>query len=185
VPLFDPEQILSDYAAERDQDGFDLRAFVEAHFALPDESGITPPGGRFREVYYWDSYFTMLGLAESGLDAIVLDMVDNFAHEIDRFGHIPNGNRTYYLSRSQPPFFSHMVELAARLAGAQVYATYLPQVQREHTFWMAASAEGRTPGDGIATCGLPRRAASTSARAGSATAARSPPSAPRPSSRSI
>jgi alpha,alpha-trehalase len=184
VPLFDPEQILSDYAAQRDQDGFDLRAFVEAHFALPDEGGITPPenqslgehiewlwpaltrsttsapahssliplpqpyvvpGGRFREVYYWDSYFTMLGLAESGLDDVVLDMVDNFAHEIDRFGHIPNGNRTYYLSRSQPPFFSHMVELAARLAGVQVYATYLPQLQREHAFWMAGLS-GTAPG---------------------------------------
>jgi alpha,alpha-trehalase len=184
VPLFHPEQILADYAAERDQDGFDLRAFVEAHFALPDESGITPPqnqslrehiewlwpaltrtttsapaysslvplphpyvvpGGRFREVYYWDSYFTMLGLAQSGLDDVVLDMVDNFAHELDRFGHIPNGNRTYYLSRSQPPFFAHMVELAARLAGAQVYATYLPQLQREHAFWMAGRA-GAAPG---------------------------------------
>jgi alpha,alpha-trehalase len=180
VPLFEPEQILADYAAENARAGFDLRAFVEAHFALPDESGITPPadqslrehiewlwpeltrsttsapanssliplpqpyvvpGGRFREVYYWDSYFTMLGLAESGLDDVVLDMVENFADEIDRFGHIPNGNRTYYLSRSQPPFFSHMVELAARLAGAQVYATYLPQLQREHAYWMAGIAD--------------------------------------------
>ena len=61
------------------------------------------PGGRFREIYYWDSYFTMLGLEQSGRHDLAVDMVRNFAFLIDRYGHIPNGNRTYYLSRSQPP----------------------------------------------------------------------------------
>jgi alpha,alpha-trehalase len=107
------------------------------------------PGGRFREVYYWDSYFTMLGLAEAGLDDLVLDMLQNFAHEIDRFGHIPNGNRTYYLSRSQPPFFSHMVELAAGILGAQIYASYLPELRREHDFWMEGLAH-TAPGEATA-----------------------------------
>ena len=69
------------------------------------------PGGRFNEIYYWDSYFTMLGLEESGRHDLTVSMVDNFAWLIDQFGHIPNGNRTYYLSRSQPPFFAAMVEL--------------------------------------------------------------------------
>jgi alpha,alpha-trehalase len=99
------------------------------------------PGGRFREVYYWDSYFTMLGLASAGQTQLVFDMLENFADEIDRFGHVPNGNRTYYLSRSQPPFFSHMVELAARLRGEQVYATYLPELRRELAYWMAGADE--------------------------------------------
>ncbi|OWG04276.1 hypothetical protein B4U22_18020, partial [Klebsiella pneumoniae] len=75
---------------------------------LPLPKPYVVPGGRFREVYYWDSYFTMLGLAESGHWDKVEDMVANFAAEIDAWGHIPNGNRTYYLSRSQPPFFSFM-----------------------------------------------------------------------------
>src|SRR5690606_21410460 len=97
----------------------------------------------------WDSYFTMLGLAEAGRKGSVLDMLENFADEIDRFGHVPNGNRTYYLSRSQPPFFSHMVELAARLEGAQVYVTYLSQLQREHAFWMAG-LEQAAPGSASA-----------------------------------
>lgn len=70
---------------------------------LPLPKPYVVPGGRFREVYYWDSYFTMLGLAESGHWDKVEDMVANFAAEIDAWGHIPNGNRTYYLSRSQPP----------------------------------------------------------------------------------
>ena len=64
------------------------------------------PGGRFREVYYWDSYFTMLGLRESGRDDLIRSMADNFAYELSTYGLIPNGNRSYYLSRSQPPFSS-------------------------------------------------------------------------------
>ena len=69
------------------------------------------PGGRFSETYYWDSYFTMLGLAESGREDLLKCMADNFAWMIEIYGHIPNGNRTYYLSRSQPPVFALMVEL--------------------------------------------------------------------------
>jgi alpha,alpha-trehalase len=95
------------------------------------------PGGRFREVYYWDSYFTMLGLEQAGRGDLVDAMLDDFASLITRFGHVPNGNRTYYLSRSQPPFFSHMVALAAERRGPQVYAQYLPQLRREHAYWMA------------------------------------------------
>ena len=71
------------------------------------------PGGRFREIYYWDSYFTMLGLRLHGHVKMIENMVDNFAYLIQHIGHIPNGNRTYYLSRSQPPFFALMVELLA------------------------------------------------------------------------
>jgi alpha,alpha-trehalase len=63
------------------------------------------PGGRFRELYYWDSYFTMLGLEADSRHDLALNMLKDFAFEIDCYGHVPNGNRTYYLSRSQPPFF--------------------------------------------------------------------------------
>ena len=110
-----------------------------SRIALPDRYIV--PGGRFNEIYYWDSYFTMLGLEESGRHDLTVAMVHNFAWLIDQYGHIPNGNRTYFLSRSQPPFFSHMVELAAELEGEQVYATYLPQMQREHAYWMAGSEQ--------------------------------------------
>jgi len=63
-------------------------------------------------------------------------MIDNFAYLIDQYGHIPNGNRTYYLSRSQPPFFAAMVELEAARAGAWVYEKRLAQLKREYAFWM-------------------------------------------------
>jgi alpha,alpha-trehalase len=73
------------------------------------------PGGRFREIYYWDSYFTMLGLHVSGKNETIENMVRNFAYLINQYGHIPNGNRNYYLSRSQPPFFSLMIALLAEI----------------------------------------------------------------------
>jgi alpha,alpha-trehalase len=113
---------------------------------VPPNSSLIPmpkqyvvPGGRFREGYYWDTYFTMLGLQEAGREDLVDDMLDNFAYLIDTIGHIPNGNRTYYVSRSQPPFFSYMVELAAHKEGGRVYQKYLPQLRREHDYWMQGS----------------------------------------------
>ncbi|MEP6548162.1 MAG: alpha,alpha-trehalase TreF [Gammaproteobacteria bacterium] len=102
--------------------------------ALPEPYVV--PGGRFRELYYWDSYFTMLGLAQSGRRDLVADMIRNFAFLIDAFGHVPNGARTYYLSRSQPPFFFAMVALGSPEDPAAAFATYLPQLRREHAFWM-------------------------------------------------
>ncbi|MCW5923518.1 MAG: alpha,alpha-trehalase TreF [Saprospiraceae bacterium] len=95
------------------------------------------PGGRFREIYYWDSYFTMLGLQVSGRVDIIQQMVDNFAYLIDTFGFIPNGNRTYYLGRSQPPFFALMVNLLAETKGEATLLKYRHQLEKEYAFWMA------------------------------------------------
>jgi alpha,alpha-trehalase len=104
--------------------------------ALPLPWPYVVPGGRFREIYYWDSYFTMLGLARSGRQDLITDMVRDFAYLIDAYGHVPNGARTYYLSRSQPPFFFEMVRLLAKNDPASAYAEYLPQLKREYQFWM-------------------------------------------------
>jgi len=104
------------------------------------------PGGRFREIYYWDSYFTMLGLKESGETGMIENMVNNFAYLINTYGHIPNGNRSYYISRSQPPFFSLMVELLASIKGDEVYLTYLPALEKEYDFWMEG-ADKLKPGE--------------------------------------
>lgn len=94
------------------------------------------PGGRFGEVYYWDSYFTMLGLYASGLYELIENMVKNFSHLIITTGFIPNGNRTYYLGRSQPPFFSLMVQLLATIKGKELLIDFLPALEKEYTFWM-------------------------------------------------
>jgi alpha,alpha-trehalase len=99
------------------------------------------PGGRFREIYYWDSYFTMLGLQADNRVDLIENMINNFAHLIDTEGFIPNGNRTYYLSRSQPPFFACMVQLLADIKGEDVYIKYLPQLEKEYKFWMEGKQE--------------------------------------------
>ena len=102
------------------------------------------PGGRFREVYYWDSYFTMLGLRESGETAMIENMVKNFDYLIYNFGHVPNGNRTYYLSRSQPPFFCMMVDILASIKGKYIYKKYLPSMLKEYAYWMDGADEVKT-----------------------------------------
>ena len=94
------------------------------------------PGGRFDEIYYWDSYFTMLGLQVSGHIELIRNMVDNFAHLIDTYGFVPNGNRTYFLGRSQPPFFSLMVRLLAEERGPGTLSAYRSALEKEHRFWM-------------------------------------------------
>jgi alpha,alpha-trehalase len=137
----------------RDSAGADSQLVLSTRYVVP--------GGRFREMYYWDSYFTMVGLQASGRDDLVADMVENFSQLLDRFGHIPNGTRTYYLSRSQPPFFAAMVELQAQGSGKGAekasdkgaggkdgelaLVRRLPQLQIEHDFWMEG-ASGLTAG---------------------------------------
>jgi alpha,alpha-trehalase len=108
---------------------------------IPLPNPYVVPGGRFREVYYWDSYFTMLGLQVDGELDLIENMVDNFAYLIDTIGFIPNGNRTYYLTRSQPPFFASMVSLLAEIRDSQVLVQYLPELQAEYDFWMEGENE--------------------------------------------
>lgn len=119
----------------------------------PDEAGgsLLPlphpyivPGGRFREIYYWDSYFTMLGLQVSGRTDLIESMVKNFSYLIETQGYIPNGNRSYFVGRSQPPFFSLMVgilrdeksKVVTKEEDIDPLITYLPQLEKEYQFWM-------------------------------------------------
>jgi alpha,alpha-trehalase len=88
------------------------------------------PGGRFREFYYWDTYFTMLGLLRSNETELINNMLENFASFINKIGRIPNGNRYYYEGRSQPPFFSLMTELVNKTD------KYKNELEKEYQFWM-------------------------------------------------
>ena len=67
------------------------------------------PGGRFNEMYGWDSYFILLGLVSDHRDDLARGIVENFFFEIENYGAILNANRTYYFTRSQPPFLSSMI----------------------------------------------------------------------------
>jgi len=103
---------------------------------IPLPNSYIIPGGRFREIYYWDSYFTMLGLQVDGEVETIQNMIDNFSYLINEFGFIPNGNRTYYLSRSQPPFYALMLDILAEEKGDTIYTKYLPELEKEYQFWM-------------------------------------------------
>ena len=116
---------------------------------IPLPHAYVVPGGRFREVYYWDSYFTMLGLWKSKHYTLVQDMVNNFAYLLNTYGFIPNGNRTYYLDRSQPPFFSLMLDILARIKGNYVYVTYQHVLLEEYKFWMTGQKQLAKPGQAI------------------------------------
>lgn len=94
------------------------------------------PGGRFTEQFYWDSYFIMLGLVADERWEIIEGMVKNCAYMIRKFGFIPTANRTYFLSRSQPPAFALMVKLLASHKGrGRTYVEYLPYMLMEYHFW--------------------------------------------------
>ncbi|RXG18111.1 alpha,alpha-trehalase [Leeuwenhoekiella aestuarii] len=106
-----------------------------SRIALPNAYIV--PGGRFQEVYYWDSYFILLGLKEAGEIELIENILDNFAYQINTIGFIPNGNRTYYLGRSQPPFFAEMVNLLAGIKDEKtVYLKYQDALEKEYEFWM-------------------------------------------------
>lgn len=101
------------------------------------------PGGRFNEMYGWDSYFIIRGLLENGELELARGMVENFFFEIEHYGAVLNANRTYYLTRSQPPFLSSMIlavheadkshhrDDSAWLARAYGFAV------RDHALWIA------------------------------------------------
>ncbi|PID29458.1 trehalase [Candidatus Saccharibacteria bacterium] len=104
---------------------------------LPLPYSYIVPGGRFSEQFYWDSYFIMLGLGADGRWRQVEKMMRNYAAMIRKYGFIPTGNRTYFLSRSQPPVFALMVKLLGSHKGrSRVYFEYLPYMLAEYRWWM-------------------------------------------------
>ncbi len=94
------------------------------------------PGGRFREMFYWDSYFTMVGLIASQEVSIALGMLRNFRYLIDSYGFIPNGNRSYFQSRSQPPFYFAMLLLCKPYLAEEEWLSYFSSLEKEYSFWM-------------------------------------------------
>lgn len=108
---------------------------------IPLENAYTVPGGRFQEVYYWDSYFAALGLVQSGRTSEIIDLVENFISVQQRVGCIPNGNRWYYTSRTQPPILALLVQLLAShdVCSSEQLGRYRAAVEVEYRFWMAGA----------------------------------------------
>ncbi len=83
------------------------------------------PGGRFNELYAWDSYFIVLGLLQDGRRDLALSIVENFVYEIEHYHAILNGNRSYYLSRSQPPMFTSIISEVLNVLPKEEHAQWL------------------------------------------------------------
>lgn len=113
---------------------------------LPIPKPYIASSGQSRELIYADAYFIMLGLQAARRIDMIENMVENFAHLINTEGYVPNGNRTYLTSRSNPPYFACMVQLLADEKGKDVLMKYLPQLEKEYSFWMK-DAENPAPKD--------------------------------------
>jgi alpha,alpha-trehalase len=122
---------------------------VEGLLYLPNRYVV--PGGRFNEMYGWDSYFILLGLVHDGRRDLARGMIENFFFEIENYGAILNANRTYFFTRSQPPFLSSMIREVYEhpAAGTQPDLTWLARAydyaQRDYALWTSAEHQaGRT-----------------------------------------
>lgn len=118
---------------------------------LPKPYTIPCIGEMFQEMYYWDTYFTNVGLMLSGRTGQAKNNADNMIYLINRFGKMPNGNRTGYLNRSQPPFLSQMVREIFDTDGDinWLKSEVLPALEKEYDFWQ----KDRTAENGLACYG--------------------------------
>ncbi|KAJ2005056.1 hypothetical protein GGI04_002391 [Coemansia thaxteri] len=103
---------------------------------LPLRYHFVVPGGRFREIYYWDTFFTLEGMLRSGLKELARSNIRDLLSLVNTFGFVPNGARLYYLDRSQPPMLALMVKLYYEFtADSALLAEALPLLWREHAYW--------------------------------------------------
>ncbi len=106
------------------------------------------PGGRFNEMYGWDSYYINLGLLRSGLVEQAKEMVENHLYQVRHYGRVLNANRTYYLTRSQPPFLASMVADIYRHTGDRQWVRQaMPELRETYRFW--TSEPHLTPETGL------------------------------------
>ncbi|HEX5735490.1 MAG TPA: trehalase family glycosidase [Blastocatellia bacterium] len=95
------------------------------------------PGGRFNEMYGWDSYFIQVGLLRDGEVDLAKNMVDNFLYQVEHYGKVLNANRTYFLTRSQPPFLTQMVLGVYRKSRDLAWLrSTVPAIEKYYQFWI-------------------------------------------------
>ncbi|XP_058810483.1 trehalase isoform X2 [Phymastichus coffea] len=115
----------------------EVRANSQLYSIIYVEHPVIVPGGRFREFYYWDSYWIVKGLLHSEMHTTVRGMLDNFVSIVDRYGFVPNGGRIYYAQRSQPPMLLLMVhEYLRHTHDYDWLRANLALLEREFEFWM-------------------------------------------------
>eukprot|EP01018_Ginkgo_biloba_P012503 Gb_29944 [translate_table: standard] len=108
----------------------------DQHSLLPLPGAVIIPGSRFREVYYWDSYWIIRGLLASKMYETAKGIVENLVSLIQKYGFVLNGARTYYTNRSQPPLLSAMVRaIYTKTGDISLLKKTLPTLLQEHKFW--------------------------------------------------
>lgn len=116
----------------------DVHKYPDRHSLITVPNGFVIPGGRFKEIYYWDSYWIIRGLLVSEMTTTAKGMIENLLSLVQRYGFVPNGSRVYYLNRSQPPLLSLMVKL---YIDATNDLAWLKQIigtlERELNWWQA------------------------------------------------
>ncbi|KAK7306857.1 hypothetical protein VNO77_44817 [Canavalia gladiata] len=109
---------------------------TQLHTLLPLPEPFLIPGSRFRELYYWDSYWVIRGLLVSKMYKTATAIVTNLVSLVDEYGFAPNGARAYYTNRSQPPLLSAMIyEIYSSTGDTQLVKRCLPALQKEYKFW--------------------------------------------------
>lgn len=110
---------------------------IQKYSIIPVTHGFIVPGGRFREFYYWDSYWIQKGLLLSGMKDTVRGMLNNFLSMVEQYGFIPNGGRVYYLNRSQPPLLTLMIsEYIKHTGDLKWLEKNIELIDRELVYWM-------------------------------------------------
>lgn len=114
-----------------------VRQHQSRYSLIPVPNGFIVPGGRFQEYYYWDSYWSIEGLLISEMTDTARGMIENFLDIVDRYGHMPNGGRVYYLERSQPPLLSFMAKLYYDYTNdVNWLEKHVEMLETELQFWM-------------------------------------------------
>ena len=104
---------------------------------LPYPYTVPCPEGTFQEMYYWDTFFTNEGLIKDGRVDLALGNVENVMYMVEEYGFMPNGSRTWYLNRSQPPYLAWMVESVFEAVGDTLWlARAYDVIAREYDFWV-------------------------------------------------
>jgi alpha,alpha-trehalase len=120
----------------------------QRHSYVPRNYPMIVPGGRFRESYYWDSWWIVRGLLVCDMDTTAQYVINNLLNDVDTFGFVPNGGRIYYLDRSQPPLLSEMVRsyytyMKGKSGSTDSLTSYLisayQALTKEYSFWMDAA----------------------------------------------
>ncbi|XP_078447846.1 trehalase 1 [Wolffia australiana] len=120
--------------SRRVSDDVRFRPDLRTLLPLPDQ--IVIPGSRFREVYYWDTYWIIRGLLASKMYETAKAVAKNLLFLVEKYGFVPNGSRAYYTNRSQPPLLSSMIMEIYRKTGDLMFVKKsLPYLLKEHKFW--------------------------------------------------